>query len=135
MDHLSRAKRSRNMAAIRSKNTKPEIEVRRFISKAGLRYRLHVARLPGKPDIVFHRYRAVIFVHGCFWHGHKQCYRVPKSNVNYWFEKIQGNIKRDRKHIRGIQKLGWRVFKIWECNISEQSVSKVVKDIKGGHLN
>ncbi len=119
MDTVSKEVRSRNMSAIRSKNTKPEAVVRSLLFALGYRYRLHRKDLPGKPDIVLKKHNTVIFVHGCFWHHHKNCRRAnwPKSNQEYWLPKIQRNIERDKIHIRKLKKEGWEVLVIWECQI------------------
>jgi DNA mismatch endonuclease (patch repair protein) len=109
--------RSRNMAAIRSKNTKPEMIVRRLLWEMGLRYRLHRKDLPGKPDIVLPGRRIVIFVHGCFFHMHKCRYGlvVPATNAEFWQTKRRGNADRDRRNIQQLRKQGWKVFVVWEC--------------------
>jgi DNA mismatch endonuclease (patch repair protein) len=109
--------RSRNMAAIRYKNTKPEIVVRRLLCEMGLRYRLHRTDLPGKPDIVMPGRKLAIFVHGCFFHMHKCRYGkvVPATNAEFWQTKRTGNALRDKRNIRQLRKLGWQVFTIWEC--------------------
>jgi len=135
MDNLSAEDRSRNMAAIRSKNTKPELLVRSLLHRTGLRFVLHDARFPGKPDLVFPKYRTAVFIHGCFWHGHKRClrykkYGVPKTNRKYWSKKIETNVKRDAKVIRAIRNRGWRVLTFWECRISDSSVSALSKVIR-----
>lgn len=118
-DKISARRRSQNMAAIRSKDTEPELAVRGLVHGLGYRYRLHRPDLPGKPDLVFGRLRAVIFVHGCFWHLHSQkgCVdsRKPKSNMAYWHQKLLRNTKRDKKHKAALRKLGWRVLVIWDC--------------------
>jgi DNA mismatch endonuclease (patch repair protein) len=114
------------MAAVKHKDTKPEMKVRSFLHRHGLRYRLHDNKLPGKPDLVFPKYRTVLFVHGCFWHGHpdEQCKlaRIPKSNVKFWSEKISGNRERDEKNIERLQELGWNVVVIWECQLSNSEL-------------
>jgi DNA mismatch endonuclease (patch repair protein) len=109
--------RSRNMAAIRNKNTKPEIVVRRLLSEMGLRYRLHRTDLPGKPDIVMPGRRVAIFVHGCFFHMHKCRYGkvIPATNAEFWQTKRSGNVARDKRNARQLRKLGWNVFTVWEC--------------------
>ncbi|WP_286222688.1 very short patch repair endonuclease [Marinobacter apostichopi] len=111
--------RSRNMAAIKGKNTKPEIWLRKELFKIGFRYRLHRKDLPGKPDIVLPKYRAVIFVHGCFWHGHQGCplFRIPSTRTEFWKEKISSNRHRDSRNIAKLHELGWRVLELWECSI------------------
>lgn len=111
--------RSRCMAAIKSNDTKPEMLVRRYLHANGFRYGLHNKKLPGSPDIVLRRFKTVIFVHGCFWHGHEDCkyYRLPKSNVDFWQSKIDRNRARDKRDIEALRKLGWRVIVIWECEL------------------
>ena len=118
-DVFTPQKRSEVMRAVKSSDTKPELALRKALHALGYRYRLHVKGLPGKPDLVFPRYRTVIFVHGCFWHGHtcKRGRRVPKSNVDYWVEKIARNKARDRKNATALRKLGWRVITLWECKL------------------
>lgn len=112
------ATRSKNMSAIRSKNTKPELLIRQIVHAAGFRFRLHRKDLPGKPDMVFPKYRAVILVHGCFWHGHGcHMFKVPTSRREFWLEKISSNQKRDLRDIKGLVDDGWRVLTIWECAI------------------
>ena len=116
---FSPEKRSAVMRAVKSADTKPEIAVRKALHALGYRYRLHVKNLPGKPDLVFPKHRAVIFVHGCFWHGHncKRGRRVPKTNTDYWMEKVARNKARDRKNTAALKKLGWRVITVWECEV------------------
>lgn len=111
--------RSRNMAAIKSTDTRPEMLVRRYLHSMGWRYRLHSKKLPGKPDIVMRRFMTVIFVNGCFWHGHRGCkyYRLPKSNTEFWGKKIEQNRLRDERDILALTELGWRVIVIWECEL------------------
>ena len=110
------ATRSRNMAAVRARDTKPELMIRRALHGAGLRYRLNVRDLPGKPDIVLPRYRAVIFVHGCFWHRHEcDLFRWPESRPEFWRDKLDGNAVRDRNASEALDKAGWRQAVIWEC--------------------
>jgi len=115
------ARRSEIMAGIRSKDTAPELAVRRCLHAAGLRYRLHRRDLPGRPDIVFSSRRACVFVHGCFWHGCPHCIdgrRTVKSNSAYWAPKIAGNRERDERHRAALTAAGWTVFIIWECQAS-----------------
>lgn len=111
--------RSRCMAAIKGKDTKPELIVRKYLFSKGLRYRLQVRSLPGSPDIVLPKYKTAIFVDGCFWHRHEGCryFRLPKSNVEFWQEKITRNIERDRRTEAELIALGWRVIRVWECDI------------------
>lgn len=109
--------RSAQMALVKSKNTKPEIIVRKAAHAMGLRYRLNVRTLPGSPDLVFAGRRAVLFVHGCFWHRHKNCKstRTPKSRITFWEQKFAANMARDQKAYRSLRKAGWKVFILWEC--------------------
>jgi DNA mismatch endonuclease (patch repair protein) len=108
--------RSRNMAAIKSKNTKPEVAVRSGLHAMGYRYYLHRRSLPGSPDLVFPRRRAVIFVNGCFWHRHNcHLFRWPKTRKKFWFEKIEGNACNDKRNFASLRKDGWRILVIWEC--------------------
>jgi DNA mismatch endonuclease, patch repair protein len=121
MDQLTKEERSRNMAAIKSVDTKPEWIVRRLLFSLGYRYRLHDKKLPGKPDIVLPKYKTIIFIHGCFWHRHEGCRRanLPKSNRNYWLPKIERNVQRDADNETKLKKLGWKVITIWECQIKD----------------
>ncbi len=108
--------RSRMMSGIRSKNTRPEILVRKALYARGLRYRLHMKSLPGKPDLVFPKYRSVIQVNGCFWHGHAcHLFKWPKTRKEFWEDKIRGNRRRDEKNRLALEALGWRVMTVWEC--------------------
>lgn len=109
--------RSRNMAAIRGTNTKPEILIRKALFRQGFRYRIHDKKLPGKPDIVLPKYKAVIFVHGCFWHGHNcSLFKVPKTRTDFWLTKIQSNRERDTRNQAALAELGWRIGVVWECS-------------------
>lgn len=118
-DVMTPEQRSRCMAAIRGKDTKPEMIVRRYLFSRGLRFRVQVRKLPGNPDIVLPKYRTVIFVNGCFWHGHEGCryYRLPKSNIEFWEQKIKNNVARDVRNENELKSLGWRVIRVWECDI------------------
>ncbi len=122
-DRVTPQVRSRNMAAIKSKNMKPERVVRSAAHKLGLRFRLHRKDLPGKPDLVFPKWKVAVFVHGCFWHQHadENCKlsRMPKSNLDYWRPKLQRNVTRDAKNTETLQALGWRVITIWECETKD----------------
>lgn len=119
------------MSRIGSKDTKPELVVRRGLHAQGFRYRLHNRELPGKPDIVFFRYRAVIFVHGCFWHAHENCkfFTLPKSNAAFWQEKLYSNRDRDQISIRRLKERGWRVMIVWECATRKLSSDRVIDAI------
>lgn len=116
------------MSRIRSTNTKPEILVRKFLFKNGFRYRLHSKRLVGKPDIVLTKYKAVIFVHGCFWHGHINCKnaKTPASNNSFWVNKILSNSDRDKRNVKELKKLGWKVYAIWECQLKKSKAEKTL---------
>ena len=122
MDTVSQSQRHKNMAAIRSKNTKPEMIVRRFLFSRGFRYRLYHTRLPGHPDIVMRKYRTCIFVNGCFWHGHEGCsaFRMPKTNTEFWKKKITRNQCRDKQDLVALAALGWHCITIWECQLKPQ---------------
>jgi len=110
------------MASVRSTETKPEIAVRKYLFSKGYRFRKNVKSLPGKPDIVLPKYKIAILVHGCFWHGHKDCdaATIPKSNQAYWKNKIENNIERDERNKSALKKLGWNVFTIWECKLKNK---------------
>ena len=116
-DTLTARERSEVMSRIRSKDTKPEMLVRRLVHGMGYRYRLHAADLPGRPDLVFRPRRKAIFVHGCFWHRHEGCTRntIPATRRNFWRRKLDGNVQRDRRHEAALRESGWRVLVIWEC--------------------
>jgi len=123
--------RSYNMSRIRSKDTKPEMVVRRFLHKNGLRFRLHVKDLPGKPDIVLPKYKTVIFIQGCFWHGHENCkkYVVPKTRTEWWLEKISRNRINDAKIELNLISLGWKVIKIYECELIKPRYFKTIDNL------
>jgi DNA mismatch endonuclease, patch repair protein len=117
MDTLTREQRSARMSLIRSKDTNPEMIVRRLVHSLGYRYRLHVRVLPGSPDLVLPRWQKAVFIHGCFWHQHS-CpggQRMPKSRADYWRPKLQGNVTRDQQAVRKLRRDGWRVLVLWEC--------------------
>lgn len=120
-DVFSKEKRSQIMSKVRAAETKPEIVIRKFLFSQGFRYRKNVKKLPGTPDIALPKYKTVIFIHGCFWHGHKNCEAaaLPKSRQEYWYPKIQRNIKRDSKNKKDLKKLGWHIITIWECDIKK----------------
>lgn len=123
-DKISADRRSRNMAAIRSKNTKPEMIVRQMVHSMGHRYRLHRKDLPGKPDLVFGPRRKVIFVHGCFWHQHPDpgCKdsRLPKTRLDYWLPKLERNVERDHSCQKMLEEMGWCVLTVWECVVRDK---------------
>ncbi|MCY3833285.1 MAG: very short patch repair endonuclease [Chloroflexi bacterium] len=115
-DSFSSAKRSQIMSNIRAKDTAPEMQIRKGLHALGFRYRLHDSKLPGKPDLVFPRFESVIFVNGCFWHGHScHLFRWPTSNEEYWKPKISRTIERDKENLRLLKERGWRILVIWEC--------------------
>src|SRR6187200_2689282 len=118
-DVHTKEQRSYNMSRIKGKDTKPEMLVRRFLHAKGFRYKLHDKSLPGKPDIVLPKHKTVIFVHGCFWHGHEGCkyYVVPKTRTEWWLDKINGNVANDLKKEKVLVDAGWRIIRIWECEV------------------
>lgn len=135
VDSITPSLRSEIMSRIRGKDTRPEMLVRRLIHKAGFRYRLHVASLPGKPDLVFAGRKKVIFVHGCFWHMHEGCAaaRMPKSRVDFWQTKLQGNRERDRRNVAALREAGWEVLTLWECELGESDLmERVTRFLVGG---
>ena len=128
MDYLTPAERSQQMSLVRSENTKPEMAVRRMVHRMGFRYRLHVKDLPGHPDLVFPGRRKIIFIHGCFWHGHR-CragMNRPASNLTYWTKKLDRTRVRDRGNIRLLGRLGWDVLVLWECQLGRASLPRRV---------
>ena len=130
-DVVDRATRSRMMSGIRGRNTKPELIVRSYLHRAGLRFRLH-AKLPGKPDLVLPRHRTAVFVHGCFWHRHEGCRytTTPRTNQEFWQQKFLGNVDRDRRHMEALRTLGWRVATVWECALkhSVEDTARLVEE-------
>lgn len=131
MDKITPEQRSKTMSRIRSANTKPELLVRQYLYANGFRYRVNVRTLPGTPDIVLKKYHTVIFINGCFWHGHEcQQGRMPKSNVDFWERKITRNIERDAEVRDKLRALGWRTMVVWECQLKravrEQTLSGIV---------
>jgi DNA mismatch endonuclease (patch repair protein) len=129
-DIYSREKRSEVMSKIRSKNTKPELVVRKFLFSKGFRFRIHQKNLPGSPDIVLKKYKTVVFVHGCFWHGHpsSKCkiFKMPKSNIVFWETKIKKNQTRHKKAEYALKKLNWKSITIWECELSSGRQSRTL---------
>ena len=136
MDTLTPNERSERMGRIRSKDTKPEIAVRRLVHSLGFRYRLHGSGLPGHPDLVFPGRKRVIFVHGCFWHRHPGCKKAstPSTNRDFWTTKFSANLQRDKKKIRELRKLGWKVLVVWECEIrnSEKLTKRLRRELEKG---
>ena len=130
-DIFKKGKRSQIMSHISGKNTKPEIIIRKIVHSLGFRFRLHKEELPGKPDLVFPKYKKVIFVNGCFWHGHKNCLRskLPSTNKKFWEEKIEGNKRNDKSNKIKLKKLGWDYLVIWQCEIKKKSAEKLKNKI------
>ena len=136
-DSLTPEKRSWNMSRIRSKDTSIEIKVRKYLFSQGFRYKKNVASLPGKPDIVFPKYHAAVFIHGCFWHRHEGCRRsnIPKSKQEYWIPKLEKNVENDIKHYQQLQELGWRPIIVWECELCRSfdiTLKKTIQEITDG---
>jgi DNA mismatch endonuclease (patch repair protein) len=125
-DVHTREQRSRNMSAIRGRNTKPEVRVRSVLHRMGYRFRLHRKDLPGKPDIVLAKHRTVIFVHGCFWHCHSCRYGsvVPATRADFWAAKRKGNVDRDQAHLSALEAQGWRVLTLWECEVRTEEAAR-----------
>lgn len=138
MDNKTKAERSLNMSRIRAKDTKPELTIRRLLFADGFRYRIHVKTLPGTPDLVLPKYRAVIFVHGCFWHGHDGCKyaKLPETHGEFWRDKIYKNKERDQRVRQELVSGGWRVLTIWTCSIKNQAkVKETYTQVKNWILN
>ncbi len=131
MDKLTKEQRHRCMASIRSRDTKPEVLVRKFLFGRGFRYRLNHRRLPGHPDLVLRKYRTVIFVNGCFWHGHEGCkyFRLPKTNVEFWDNKIRRNRQRDIEEQHTLAKMGWHCITVWECQLKPSVRIKTLESL------
>ena len=131
MDVFDQAKRSDVMSRVRSKDTKPELLVRRHLHAAGLRYVLHDKRLPGKPDLVFPSRRVALFVHGCFWHGHEGCKKatIPATRPEFWRSKIETNKARDARVVRELEVAGWDVTVVWECSLSLSTLDELARRI------
>lgn len=130
-DVHTKKQRSYNMSRIKSRDTKPEMLVRKFLHAKGFRYKLHDKKLPGKPDIVLPKYKTVIFVHGCFWHGHTNCkyFKIPQTRTEWWTDKINTNIANDTKAIKAIKKDGWKLITIWECALKPAKVEKTLSTL------
>ena len=137
-DRFTEEQRHYCMSQIRNKNTKPELKLRQALWRLGFRYRVNDKRLPGTPDIVLPKYRTVIFVHGCFWHGHKDCKNAttPKSNTEFWKTKITRNQERDQEVWRQLEAKGWSVIIVWECQLKKAVLDETIGRVKEGiHLN
>lgn len=130
-DIFSKNKRSKIMSNIPAKNTRPEIILRKSLFEKGYRYRINYKKLPGKPDIVLHKYKTVIFVNGCFWHAHTNCKdaHLPKTNIEFWKNKIESNVERDKKNIQQLKDLGWNIIIVWECEIKKKNMDSLVNQI------
>lgn len=131
MDVHDKKTRSYNMSRIKGTNTKPEEIVRKYLFSKGFRYRKNDKRLPGTPDIVLPKYKTVIFVNGCFWHGHKDCryFVIPKTNTDFWLNKINTNIERDKRKQEALKELGWNVIVVWECELKSKIVENTLKHL------
>jgi DNA mismatch endonuclease (patch repair protein) len=125
------------MSRIRSKDTKPEMLVRRFLHAQGFRYRLHDKKLPGRPDLVLPKYKTVIFIHGCFWHGHDNCryFVVPKTRRAWWLDKLFRNKENDKKAVTALKKLGWRVVNLWGCKLKTSNIDNKIKRLSKSFLH
>ena len=136
MDKISPEQRHYTMSRIRGKDTKPEILVRKYLFSEGFRFRKNDKRYPGHPDIVLPKYKTVVFVNGCFWHGHEGCkyYTVPKTNTDFWVAKVQRNQARDKADVAALESMGWRVIVVWECQLEKrdraQTLSDLVSDLR-----
>jgi DNA mismatch endonuclease, patch repair protein len=130
-DVHSPQQRSYNMRQIRNSNTKPELLVRKYLHKLGFRYSLHKKTLPGKPDIVLPKYKTIIFIHGCFWHGHTSCkyFSIPKTRTKWWTDKITNNKTNDAKAVKALKKEGWKVLVIWECKLKAGKMNKTLDQL------
>lgn len=119
------------MSLIRGRDTEPELALRRVLHKLGFRYRLHVASLPGTPDLVLRKYKTVVFIHGCFWHRHGGCKvaHTPSTNTKFWLEKFRKNQQRDERVMMALESLGWKVFIVWECSLSSRRKSQATGDV------
>jgi DNA mismatch endonuclease (patch repair protein) len=134
-DPLSSEQRSERMSRVRGKDTKPELKIRRLVWSLGYRYRLHSKKLPGRPDLVFPSRKKVIFIHGCFWHQHENCrqYRMPRSKLDFWLPKLEGNKKRDAVNLQKLCETGWHSLIVWECQIKdEKEIAKRIIDFLEG---
>ena len=131
-DRLTIQQRHNNMAAIKGKNTKPEMVVRKYLWSRGFRYRVNNPRLPGHPDIVLRKYRTCIFVNGCFWHGHEGCkyFRMPKTNTVFWERKISRNRERDREEQKQLARMGWHCITVWECELKGERREKTLESLE-----
>lgn len=135
-DVLSKEQRKRCMSHVKSKDTKPEVMVRQFLFAQGFRYKLYRKDLPGKPDIVLPKYKTVIFINGCFWHGHSDCKyaTIPEANHDFWLAKISGNIERDKSNYAKLHELGWNIIEIWQCELKpkfrDQTLTNLLTELR-----
>ena len=131
-DRHTHEQRRYNMQQIKGKNTKPEISLRKLLFAEGFRYRINDRKLPGKPDIVLKKYNTVIFVNGCFWHGHQNCryFVVPKTRTEFWTDKIKGNKERDHRNISLLKEAGWNVITVWECELKKIMIDDTLNKVK-----
>ena len=130
-DSLSPEKRSWNMSRIKAKDTSLEVKVRKYLFAKGFRYRKNDKRYPGKPDIVFPKYKTIVFINGCFWHRHEGCRRAttPKTNLSYWIPKFERNTINDAKHVCELENMGWHVIVLWECSLNKNSFEKTMQSL------
>jgi DNA mismatch endonuclease (patch repair protein) len=138
VDTLPPERRSWNMSRIRGRDTGPELQVRSLLHRAGFRFRLHDKTLPGRPDIVLRKYRAAIFVHGCYWHRHPGCARstTPGTRTDYWTAKFEGTVSRDRQAINRLEALGWKALVVWECELEREpakTLQRLTQELRGYH--
>ena len=131
VDKVSKEVRSYNMSRIRSKDTKPEILVRSYLFSKGLRFRKNDKRYPGSPDILLPKYNTIVFVHGCFWHLHDGCKyaRIPKSNVEYWENKLYRNRERHKRNLKELEEMGWKVITVWECQLKKDKREQTLEEL------
>jgi len=127
-DVHSKEVRSYNMSRIKSINTKPEILLRKELFKLGFRYRIHDKKLPGKPDIVLKKYKTIIFIHGCFWHGHENCkyFVIPKTRTEWWLDKINKTKENDKNNYKKLKEIGWKIITVYECELKKQFIEKTL---------
>lgn len=131
-DVHSKEVRSYNMSRIKSINTKPEILLRKELFKLGFRYRIHDKKLPGKPDIVLKKYKTIIFIHGCFWHGHENCkyFVIPKTRTEWWLDKINKTKENDKNNYKKLKEIGWKIITVYECELKKQYIEQTINRIK-----
>jgi len=136
-DKVDKKRRSEIMSSIRGQNTKPEMIVRKYLFSKGFRYRLHDKSLPGKPDIKLTKYNSLVFINGCFWHGHTDCkiYVMPKTNKKFWYSKIENNVERDKRNIELLKNLGWKIIVVWECEIKRKNRELALQNLVDKILN